>query len=373
MKVPLLDLNKQHMPIINEIKNAINRVITSQNFILGEEVELFENAIAKYCNVKYAVGVSSGSDAIIISLMASNIGPGDFVITSPYSFFATAEAVSRVGAKLIFVDIDMNTFNIDSTKIEELMINSNFITKNIRAIIPIHLFGQCADMGYIYQTAKDYNLKIIEDACQAIGSEYRGMRAGTIGDFGCFSFFPSKNLGAFGDGGLVVTESKYLYDKLKILRQHGSSPKYYHKYIGGNFRLDSIQAAILRVKLKYLDEWMDIRRKNAKNYEMLFNEHAFDISLPHDIEHGHSYNQYVIVVLNKRDELRQFLYNNEIQTEVYYPIPLHKQECYLIDQKDEIFPISEYISKHSLALPIYPGITFQQQMYIVKKIKEFYS
>ena len=369
MKVPLLDLSKQHKPIMLDIKRTVDRVIESQSYILGEEVELFEKEIAEYCNVKYAVGVSSGTDALIISLMSANIGQGDYVITTPYSFFATAGAISRVGAKPIFVDIDKKTFNIDPNEIERLMIKKAFMKHRIKAIIPVHLFGQCANMNPIIKIAKDYNLWVIEDAAQAIGSG----SAGSIGDFGCFSFFPSKNLGAFGDGGLVTTNSKESYEKLKMLRQHGSNPKYYHKIIGGNFRLDSIQAAILRVKLKYLNKWTNSRRHNSDEYEELFYEYDLSkIILPNHTS-NHTYNQYTIVVPERRNELKDFLFKNNIQTEIYYPVPLNKQECYLTFHESDVLPIAEYLSKHSLSIPIYPGITLGQQIYVVKKIKEFYN
>jgi len=368
MDVPLLDLRAQYSQIKEEILAATTEVYESQRFILGPNVEQLEKEIAGYCNCKYAVGVSSGTDALLISLMVAGIGPGDEVITTPYTFFATAGSIARLGARPVFVDIERDTYNINPQLIEEK------ITKHTKAIIPVHLFGQCCDMEPILQIARAYDLVLIEDAAQAIGAEYKGQRAGSIGDIGCFSFFPSKNLGAFGDGGMVTTSSKSLYEKLKILRVHGSHPKYYHKLLGGNFRLDALQAAIIHVKLPYLDQWTMARQANAKRYRELFTDHGLDriIRLPAEGNGRHVYNQFVISIEKKRDELKRYLHEAGIGTEIYYPVPMHLQPCfnYLKGKKGD-FPVAEAAAENSLALPIYPELTSRQQLYVVDKIQAF--
>ncbi|MBF0227128.1 MAG: DegT/DnrJ/EryC1/StrS family aminotransferase [Desulfobacterales bacterium] len=375
MKVPLLDLKIQYKSIESEILKVTEEIYKSQQFILGSYVTDLEKEIAKYCQTKYSIGVSSGTDALLISLMAADIGNGDIVITTPYTFFATAGSIARVGAKPVFVDIDSDTYNISAEKIKtaiEKMTNEE--RKKLKAIMPVHLYGQCADMDSICAIAKEYNLVIIEDAAQAIGSEYKGKRAGSIGDFGCFSFFPSKNLGAFGDGGIVTVNSEDLYEKLKILRVHGSKPKYYHKIIGGNFRLDNLQAAVVLIKLKYLDNWTKGRQENAKQYTKLFTDAGLTekIKLPTARENRHIYNQFVIQVTEKRDELRQFLTDAEIGTEIYYPVPLHIQECFsYLGYKEGDLKDSEHASNYTIALPIYPELTNEQLTYVVEKIKEF--
>jgi dTDP-4-amino-4,6-dideoxygalactose transaminase len=339
-------------------------------------VEALEKEIAEYCAAKYALGVSSGTDALLISLLAADIGPQDRVITSPYTFFATAGSIARTGAVPVFVDIDPRTYNISPQGIQDALTTMSKTQRaRVKAIIPVHLYGQCAEMTPILQTAQKYNLLVIEDAAQAIGSEYNGKRAGAIGDLGCFSFFPSKNLGAFGDGGMVTTGSGDLYERLKILRVHGSRPKYYHKFIGGNFRLDALQAAVVSVKLKYLDRWSRGRQENAAKYRALFAEYGLDgIQLPVEKENRHIYNQFVIQVPEKRDELRQFLQQEGIGTEVYYPVPLHLQQCFAhLNYSKGDCPVSEKAATHTLALPIYPELTNDQQVYVVEKIKEFYS
>ncbi len=376
MKVPLLDLKSQYNTIREEILEITHEVYDSQYFILGPKVVALENEIAEYSNAKYAVGVSSGSDALLVSLMAADITEGDLVLTTPYTFFATAGSLSRVGARPVFVDIDPDTYNISPEGINRAIeAMSDHELKKLKAVIPVHLYGQCADMDPILNTAEKYNLIVIEDAAQAIGSEYGGRRAGTMGDLGCFSFFPSKNLGAFGDGGMVTTNSEDLYTKLKVLRAHGSSPKYYHKVIGGNFRLDALQAGIVSVKLKHLDSWTKGRQENAKKYVSLFTGVGLDeIKLPVEKENRHIYNQFVINVSEKRDELRTFLQEAEIGTEIYYPLPLHLQECFAyLNYKKGDFPISEQAAGHTLALPVYPELTDDQQVYVVDKIKEFCS
>jgi len=380
MKVPLLDLKAQYLSIKEEIKLAIDEVLETQRFILGPKVEELERKIAAYTGTKYAIGVSSGTDALLVSLMALEIEPGDEVITTPFTFFSTAGAIARLNAKPIFVDIDPVTYNIDPNKIEAA------ITKKTRAIIPVHLFGQCADMDPIMEIARKYNLLVIEDAAQSIGAEYKGRKAGSMGDIGIFSFFPSKNLGGYGDGGMVVTNNENLYQRIKILRIHGASPKYYHKVIGGNFRLDALQAAVLLVKLKYLDEWSRKRRENAVYYDQKFAQSGLKekglITTPVAVykESGdknyHIYNQYTICIRNEgdRDKLRSYFKENGIGTEVYYPMPLHLQECFSeLGYKKGSFPVSEKAAATVLSLPIYPELTLSQQDYIVEKITSFFS
>jgi len=375
MEVPLLDLKAQYHSIREEILKATQEVYESQYFILGPKVEALEKEIAEYCSSEYAIGVSSGTDALLVSLIAADIGPKDSVITTPYTFFATAGSIVRTGAVPVFVDIDPDTYNISTSAIENTV---NAMTSDqsskLKAIMPVQLYGQCADMDPILKIAEKRDLVVIEDAAQAIGAEYKGKRAGSIGDFGCFSFFPSKNLGAFGDGGIVTTHSDELYKKLKILRVHGSHPKYYHKIIGGNFRLDALQAAIVSVKLKHLDGWTAARQENAHRYRKLFASSGLDnIKLPLESQGRHIYNQFVISVPKKRDDLRQFLVEAKIGTEVYYPVPLHLQECFsYLKYKKGDFPVSEHAASHTLALPIYPELTEDQQAYVVEKIKEFY-
>ena len=351
-------------------------IFESQYFILGPHVEILEKEIAEYCSVKYSIGVSSGTDALLIALMAAGIGPGDSVITTPYTFFATAGSIARLGAKPVFADIDPDTYNISPDKISEIVCSMKAVERaRLKAIMPVHLYGQCADMDPILDIAKKFNLLVIEDAAQAIGSEYKGMRAGSMGSFGCFSFFPSKNLGAFGDGGIVTVQAAIFYEKLHILRVHGSHPKYYHRYIGGNFRLDAIQAAVVSVKLKHLDSWTEARQKNAQKYAKLFVEAGIDekIKLPVQKESRHIFNQFVIEVPEKRDELRNHLNNAGIGNEVYYPVPLHLQECfaYLGYRKGDM-PVSEHAALRTVALPIYPELTEDMQTYVVEKIREFY-
>ncbi|OQW99676.1 MAG: transcriptional regulator [Desulfobacteraceae bacterium A6] len=376
MKVPLLDLKAQYRTIKDEIMDVTADIFESQYFILGPYVEKLEKEIAEYCSVKYSLGVSSGTDALLIALMAAGIGPGDSVITTPYTFFATAGSIARVGAKPIFADIDPDTYNISPDKISEIVCSMKAADRaRLKAIMPVHLYGQCADMDPILDIAKKFNLLVIEDAAQAIGSEYKGMRAGSMGSFGCFSFFPSKNLGAFGDGGIVTVKEATFYEKLHILRVHGSHPKYYHRYIGGNFRLDAIQAAVVSVKLKHLDDWTEARQKNAERYAKLFREAGLDekIKLPVQKESRHIFNQFVIEVPEKRDDLRSHLNNAGIGNEVYYPVPLHLQECfaYLGYRKGDM-PVSEHAALHTVALPIYPELTEDMQTYVVEKIREFY-
>lgn len=350
--VPLLDLHAQYMTIRDEIHAAMDRVIESQQFILGPEVEALEGEIAAYSQCQYGIGVSSGTDALLVSLMAIDVQPGDEVITTPYTFFATAGSIARLGARPVFVDIDPLTYNIDPGRIEAV------ITERTKAIMPVHLFGQMADMDPIMEIADRHDLYVIEDAAQAIGAEYRGRRAGSIGHLGCFSFFPSKNLGGFGDGGMVVANDHNLADKVRLLRGHGARPKYYHKVVGGNFRLDALQAAVLRVKLKYLDEWTTARQRNAERYRQLFVEAGTTVGLPYDAGYGrHIYNQFVIRCDN-RDALMVHLKELRIGVEIYYPVPMHLQECFanLGYQRGE-FVESETSAAVTLALPVYPELT----------------
>lgn len=376
MKVPLLDLKIQYQTIKNEILKVVEEIFDNQNFILGPRVEALEKEIAAYCHSSYAVGVSSGSDALLISLMAAGIRAGDIVITTPYTFFATAGSIARMGARPVLADIDPDTYNISPEGLENVITHMTSEEQaRIKAVIPVHLYGQCADMDRILKIARKYNLFVIEDAAQAIGAEYRGRRAGSMGDAGCFSFFPSKNLGAFGDGGIVTTQSRDLYERLRILRVHGSHPKYHHREIGGNFRLDALQAAIVSVKLRHLDDWTKARQRNASTYRRLFQNAGFGdfITLPKAIEERHIYNQFVISVPEKRDELHRFLKEADIGTEVYYPIPMHLQECFLyLNYQKGAFPVSEYAAGHTLALPVYPELSADQQAYVVDKIKAFY-
>ena len=376
MKVPLLDLRQQYKLIKKEIMKVTEELFEKQYFILGPSVETLEEEISSYCTSKYAVGVSSGTDAILISLMAAGIGPKDGVITTPYTFFSTAGAITRLGARPIFVDIDPDTFNLSPEHlVQTLTAMDQTERERIRAIIPVHLYGQCADMDPILKIAEDYDLVVIEDAAQAIGAEYGGRRAGSMGDYGCFSFFPSKNLGAFGDGGAVTTNSKALDEKLRILRDHGAAPTYYHRVIWGNFRVGAGKADIMSVKRKYLDGWTKMRQKNAKTYKQLFKKAGLErqIQLPIEKENRHIYNQFVIRVAEKRDLLRQFLLSEEIGSEVYYPLPLHLQECFsYLNYPNGAFPVAEHAASHSLALPIYPELTENQLAYVVEKIKIFF-
>ena len=378
--VPLLDLAAQHELIREEVRVAIDRVIESQHFILGPEVEGFENATAAYSHCKYGIGVSSGTDALLVSLMAVGVGPGDEVITTPYTFFATAGSIARLGATPVFVDIDPDTFNIDPFLIEDA------ITPRTKAMIPVHLFGQMADMDRVTDIAEANDLYVIEDAAQAIGAEHRGRRAGSLGHIGCLSFFPSKNLGGAGDAGMVVTNDRDLADRMRVIRNHGFSPKYHSAVVGGNFRLDALQAAILMVKLGHLDTWTADRRSNAALYrKMLDDKGVVDesddahssksgIVLPVDAGLGrHVYNQFV-VRSSGRDALKANLEQLDIGCEVYYPIPLHRQKCFAdLGYKEGDFPVSEAAARESLALPIFPELTMEMIEAVVEAIADFYD
>jgi dTDP-4-amino-4,6-dideoxygalactose transaminase len=382
--VPLLDLKAQYAAIREEVRKAMDRVADSQYFILGPEVEALEKEIAEYSQAEFGIGVSSGTDALLVALMAIGIEAGDEVITTPYTFFATAGAISRLGARPVFVDIDPLTYNIDPAKLESA------ITERSRAIIPVHLYGQTADMDPIMEVARRHQLYVIEDAAQAIGSEYDGRRAGALGDLACFSFFPSKNLGAFGDGGMVTTNNPELAKQVKLLRNHGYSPKYYNKVVGGNFRLDALQAAVLRVKLPYLDGWTERRQLNAATYRRLFNEAELTIEqrpgqgelklaeisgvvLPFEAPNvRHIYNQFVIRS-GQRDQLLAHLKERKIGTEIYYPVPMHVQECFAgLGYENGDFPASERAASETLALPIYPELTESMMSTVVDAVADFY-
>jgi dTDP-4-amino-4,6-dideoxygalactose transaminase len=368
-KIPLLDLKAQYSTIRLEIREAIERVVESQYFILGPEVEALEREIGAFCNVRFAIGMSSGTDALLAALMAIGIGPGDEVITTAYSFFATAGVIARLGARPVFVDIDLKTFNLQSSDV------SAKITSRTKAIMPVHLFGQCAAMKPIMEVVKGKGVYVIEDAAQAIGSrDSEGRGAGTIGHLGCLSFFPSKNLGAFGDGGMVITNDDQLAERVRVLRVHGAKPKYHHSLVGGNFRLDALQAAILHVKLKHLVQWTEMRRHKARRYRALFEEMGLSksVSAPEDSP-GHIYNQFV-ALFPDRDRLQRFLREKGVETEIYYPIPLHLQDCFRdLGYRKGDFPNAEAAASDSLALPIYPELTEEQQRYVVQQIKNFYN
>ncbi len=378
MGVPLLDLKAHHAPLHQAIMAALEQTFQSQAFILGPEVGRLEERVAAYCQAKYGIGVSSGTDALLVALMALGIGPGDEVITTPYSFFATAGAVVRLGAMPVLVDIDPTTYNLDPAKIGAVL------TAKTKAIIPVHLYGQCADMAPIMDLAKRHHLSVVEDAAQAIGSEYRdGRRASSIGTIGCLSFFPSKNLGCLGDGGMAVTNDPDLAERMKVLRTHGSKPKYYHKLIGGNFRLDTIQAAVLNVKLNYLDGWTKQRQENAIRYEALFKQsglvEAGKVRLPVPVyqnssaKHYHIYNQFVLRV-ERREALMTHLKQQGIGAEIYYPVPFHLQECFrYLGYREGGFPESERAAKETVAIPIYPELTADQQTEVVEAIAAFYQ
>ena len=390
MKVPMLDLNAQYATIRTEIVAAITEVLESQHFILGPAVEACEKAIARYCDVDHAIGVSSGTDALLACLMAEDIGAGDEVITTPYTFFATAGAIARVGARPVFVDIDPATCNLEASAI------ASKVTPRTKAIIPVHLYGQMADMDAVMRVADAHGLAVIEDAAQAIGGAHKGRQAGTIGHYGCFSFFPSKNLGAAGDAGMVVTNDPGRAMKLSRVRAHGSHPKYHHAIVGGNFRLDAIQAAVVSAKLPHLDDWTAARQRNARRYDELFARSGLDIAdcalyrfrdgtagrpgtagsphlfTPSVVTDRHIFNQYVIRV-PRRDELKAALQRRGVATEIYYPVPMHMQQCFAyLGYASGAFPESERAAADTLALPIYPELTDAQAEYVVDCVRDFF-
>jgi len=364
VNVPLLDLRAQFASIERDVRAAMDRVLETQRFIGGPEVEALEHEIAAYCGTRHAVGVSSGTDAILGALMALGIGPGDEVIVPPFTFFATAGCVVRLGAKPVFVDVEPRTLNIDPSKVERA------VTKRTRAIMPVHLFGQCADVDPIVEIAERHGVPVIEDAAQAIGAAYKGRRAGSLGRLGCFSFFPSKNLGAFGDGGIVTTGDDALAERLRVIRDHGQKPKYHYRFVGGNFRLDALQAAVLRVKLTHLEAWHEARRRNAGRYDSLLADTA--VTTPWIAPHNRTiFNQYVIRHRD-RDGLRQHLSDRGVGTEIYYPVSLHLQECFAdLGHGAGDFPEAERAQREVLALPVYPELTEEQILYVAECIARY--
>lgn len=371
MNVPMLDLKAQYAALRAEIAAAIGEVIESQVFINGPAVAACEAAVAAYCGTAHAVGVSSGTDALLVSMMAEGIGPGDEVVTTPYTFFATVGSIVRLGARPVFVDIDPATFNLDPTRLDAA------VTGRTRAIMPVHLFGQLADMAPVMDVARRRGLTVIEDACQAIGAEHGGRRAGAIGDYGCFSFFPSKNLGGFGDGGMVTTGDPARAERLALLRMHGMKPKYVHAAVGGNFRLDTLQAAVVLTKLRHLDGWTEARRRNAARYDALFAESGLVerglVRPPLAVTDRHVFNQYVIRA-ERRDALMAYLQAQGIGCEIYYPISLHLQACFRhLGYAPGDFPEAERAAKETLALPVYPELSADQTARVVAAVQSFYE
>jgi dTDP-4-amino-4,6-dideoxygalactose transaminase len=371
MNVPLLDLKAQYAPLRQDALAAITRVCDSQRFIMGPEVDALEGELASMLGVRQAVGVSSGTDALIAALMALRIGPGDEVITSPYSFFATAGSIARLGARPVFVDIDPATFNLDVSLVDAAC------TPATRAIMPVHLFGLMADMPPLMDLARARGIPVVEDAAQAFGARREGRAAGAVGDIGCFSFFPTKNLGAFGDAGLVTTNDEDLGRRLRIIRLHGSEPKYFHKMVGGNFRIDALQAAVLRVKAPHLAAWTDGRRANAARYRDLIagTGLAGHLTVPREPSGAfHIYNQFVVRAGLKRDALRAHLLGRGVETEIYYPVPLHLQECFApLGYQRGAFPYAETAARETLALPIYAELTDEQIRHVVNAMTEFFG
>ncbi len=366
--IPLLDLSAQNSPLMDELRAAFERVATSNHFIMGPEVDAFEREIGAMLGAKHAIGVSSGTDALLVSLMAIGVRPGDEVVPSPFSFFATAGCIARLDARPVFVDIDPVTFNVDAEKVDAA------VTTRTKAILPVHLFGQACDMKRLEQTAAARGVPIVEDAAQAIGATGNSGTLGTRGLFGCFSFFPSKNLGAFGDGGLVTTMDPAAADTVRVLRAHGGKPKYYHSLIGGNFRLDALQAAILRVKLPHLARWTEGRRRMAARYDALFAEAALPADLlvtPKRVAEGHIYNQYVIRT-PKRDALKAHLVEQKIGHEIYYPVPLHLQKCFgYLGYREGMLPEAERAAREVLALPVFPELGEARQHRVVETVVSF--
>ena len=368
--VPALNLKAQYRSIRDEIEPVVREILESQMFVLGPEVARLEAELANYCGAAHGIGCASGTDALLLPLLAIDVGPGDEVITTPYTFFATAGSIWRTGAKPVFVDIEPDTYNIDPACIEAA------ITPRTKAIIPVHLYGQVAEMGPIQEIGRRHGLTVLEDAAQAIGSAYHGTRVGTLGDVAAFSFYPSKNLGGFGDGGMVTTNHPQLARRMARLRVHGMEPKYHHHEVGFNSRLDAFQAAVLRVKLRHLDDWTSLRREVADRYRNLFGSHGLEelVGLPIERQGNfHVYNQFVIrVPAILRDSLRDYLTTRKIGTEIYYPIPLHLQGCFaLLGHKPGDFPHSEAAARETIALPIYPELTDAEQRYVVGSIRQF--
>lgn len=380
--VPLLDLKRQFRGMRAEILQAIEEVCDSQYFVLGPKVAALEESIARYVGAGHGIGTSSGTDALLAALMALGIVPGDEVITTPYSFFATAGVAARLGARPVFCDVDPKSYNLDPAAVRNFLEQrctagtDGPINKatggRVRVLLPVHLYGQAADLGALMAIAATHKLALVEDAAQAIGTtDSQGRLVGSVGDIGCFSFFPSKNLGAFGDGGMCVTNSADLAERLRVLRVHGGEPKYYHSVVGGNFRLDALQAAVLSVKLPMLDAWTSGRQANARRYDELL-AGIDGVHLPHVVEGGrHIFNQYVIRV-PRRDELRSFLTSNGVGTEIYYPVPLHEQQCFAyLGYGRGDFPIAEQAARETLALPIFPELRDEELTYVAGLIRQF--
>ena len=395
MRVPLLDLKEQLLPLREEIRAAMTQVLDSTCYILGPEVEQFEKHVADYCGVGHAIGVASGTDALLATLMGLDIKPGDLVLTTPYSFFATMGSILRLGARPLFVDIDPVSYNIDPQKMADLLAHDPQVTSRIKAIMPVHLYGQCADMSSIMALARQYGIPVVEDAAQAIGAScpvtqadgsVQWQQAGAIGLAGCFSFFPSKNLGGVGDGGMIVCNDDQFAKRLRIIRVHGSEPKYHHQMIGGNFRIDPLQTVVLDIKLRHLPAWHRMRRDNARLYDQLFAEHGLvksgAVELPRPLyaeapgaaeQDYHIYNQYVIRARN-RDGLKAYLDRQGVITEIYYPIPLHRQQCLQgMGYEQQSMPEAEKAAVETLALPIYPELTDAMQHYVVEQVAAFYK
>lgn len=375
MNVPLLDLNRQYRSIEKEIDEAIGRVVRSGHYILGPEVEAFEKEIAAYCGIKHAIGVASGTDALLLSLRAAGVGPGDRVITTPFTFFATAGAIWNLGAQPVFVDIQPQTYNIDPQALSFALESNAELADTAQAVIPVHLYGQMAEMDPIMEIARRYELSVIEDAAQAIGALYQGRKAGTIGQLGCFSFFPSKNLGAYGDAGMIITNDDALAEKVGLLRVHGAKPKYYHRLVGYNSRLDALQAAILRAKLPHLDEWSRARAAQAADYDQMLKD--LDAIERPTVAAGrtHIYHQYTIRVGNgERDALQRFLKERGIATEIYYPLPLHLQECFApLGYGAGDLPEAERASREVLSLPAFPELEPAEKAYVGRAVREFFA
>lgn len=370
--IPLLDLKAQYAKIQLEIEREIREVLASQRFINGPVVERFEREVAEYCGTRFAVGCASGSDAILLALKALGVGAGEGVLTVPYSFFATAGYIVHAGAQPVFVDVEPDTFNMDVAKVRAALDRH----PEVKVIMPVHLFGACADMDAILEIAQERGIAVVEDAAQAIGAEYKnGRRAGSMGVVNCFSFYPGKNLGAYGDAGMVTTDDEALAKRLRALKEHGGSTRYVHDWIGWNSRLDALQAAILSVKMRYLDEWTEARRANAELYKQLFAGRVEAVTLPATAAYAtrHVTNQFVIRC-ERRDELRQFLAQRGIGSEIYYPIPLHLQTCFeYLGYGPGSFPVSERLAKETLALPVHPELTREDVERVVETVREFYS
>ncbi len=378
MKVPLLDLKAQLEGLREDILHAAVEVIDSTRYIMGPRVEELERAAAAYVDSEHGIGVSSGTDALLISLMALDVNAGDIVLTTPYSFFATAGVIARLGAEPSFVDIEPTTYNMSPAALAEWFADNVARADRVKAIVPVHLYGQCADMDPILALARERGVPVVEDAAQAIGARYPSAhgerRAGSLGELGCFSFFPSKNLGGIGDGGLVVTSDGELAEKLRCLRNHGGKPKYYHALIGGNFRLDPIQAAVLLVKLPHLESWHQRRQENAAYYDQHLDVGGIVNPVIAYGRERHIYNQYVLSVSSRRDELRVHLKAAGVGNEVYYPVPFHLQKCFAyLGYKRGDFPRSEHAAEHTIALPIYPELTRDMQDYVIETIRAFYE